>query len=193
MLPTVEPILPVLSKHVPTGSGWIYEPKLDGFRGTLYVDEQRGWFRSKTKNRMARFASLAGHLALALAVRDAIFDGEIVVMGEHGPLFDDLFSARGTPSYAAFDLLWLNGHDLRGWTLTRRKARLEKLLQETPVVYVEHVRDPALYRAAVEMDLEGIIAKRSGDPYATETRWMKVKHPGYSQAEGRGDKFHRQR
>ena len=62
--PPSNPILPVLSKHVPTGRGWLYEPKLDGFRGTLYVEEQRRWFRSKTKSRMARFAGLAGQLAL---------------------------------------------------------------------------------------------------------------------------------
>src|SRR5688572_22288615 len=98
MLPVIDPILPRLSKRVPMGRGWLYEPKLDGFRGTLYVEGTRGRFRSKTRKVMARFAGLADELARALNVRDAIFDGEIVVMGEDGPLFDELFSARGTPS-----------------------------------------------------------------------------------------------
>ena len=62
----------------------------------LYVEDGRGWFRSKTKNRMARFAGLAGEIARSLNVRDAVFDGEIVVMGESGPDFDALFSASGT-------------------------------------------------------------------------------------------------
>jgi bifunctional non-homologous end joining protein LigD len=193
VLPTIDHILPVISKHVPIGCELLYEAKLDGFRGTLYIESGRGLFRSKTRNRMKRFEPLAGELARATSVRDAIFDGEIVVMGAGGPDFDALFSSRGVPAFAAFDLLWLNGKDLRGLPLSRRKAKLRKLVATSPIGYVEAIADPRLYEAAVRMDLEGIVAKRKGDPYDSATQWIKVKTPGYSQAEGRGEKFHRPR
>jgi bifunctional non-homologous end joining protein LigD len=78
VLPEVDPILPKLVRDVPRGRGWLYELKLDGFRGTLYVKQQRGRFLSKTKKRMKRFDALANAIARELGVRDAILDGEIV-------------------------------------------------------------------------------------------------------------------
>lgn len=193
MLPAVDPILPVLGKTVPIGRDWLYEPKLDGFRGVLSIENGRGSFMSKTKKAMPRFRDLADAVARATNVRDAIFDGEIVVMGENGPDFNALFGRRGTPSYVAFDLLWLNGKDLRALPLSRRKARLQQLVASSPVGYVEAVSDPALFAAVVQMDLEGIVAKKRGDPYTAETLWVKVKYAGYSQKEGRGEMFHRRR
>lgn len=56
-LPIIEPIRPVLSQRIPTGDEWRYEPKIDGFRGTLYVEDGRGVFRSKTMRLMRRFDS----------------------------------------------------------------------------------------------------------------------------------------
>ena len=59
MLPQIEPVLPKPIKDVPRGRQWMYELKLDGFRGTLYVERGRGRFLSKTKNWMRRFDDLA--------------------------------------------------------------------------------------------------------------------------------------
>jgi bifunctional non-homologous end joining protein LigD len=193
MLPQVDPLLPVLSRVVPVGPEWLYEAKLDGFRGTLYIEDGRGLFRSKTKNRMRRFQDLADALARKMRVRDAIFDGEIVVLDEYGPDFDALFFNRGVPQYAAFDLLWLNGRDLRALPLSRRKTALRRVTKNSPIGYVEPVRDPRLYEAAVRMDLEGIVAKRRHDPYDTATQWLKIKFPEYSQKAGRAELFHRRR
>lgn len=193
MLPQIEPVWPKLVKDVPRGRQWVYELKLDGFRGTLYVDAGRGYFLSKTKKRMRRFDELANGIAKELQVRDAILDGEIVVMGEGGPKFYALMMNREPASYAAFDLLWLNGRDLRDRSLSRRKAALEKLVRETHVGYVEHADDPLLMDAAIRRDLEGVVAKRRGDPYTPQTEWLKIKHAGYSQKEGRADLFHRRR
>lgn len=190
-LPKVEPILPLLSKVVPVGREWIYEPKLDGFRGVLYIENGRGAFFSKTKRPMARFEGLAAQLTKALNVSQAILDGEIVVAGESGPDFRALFYGRGTPQYAAFDLLWLNGRDLRQLSLTRRKTALRRVTKHSPIGFLETHDDPRLFDAAVQADLEGIVAKRRNDFYAPETRWIKVKHRGYSQMEGRADMFHR--
>lgn len=188
-LPTIEPLRPI-RRDIPLGREWVYEVKLDGFRGMLAIENGRGTFTSKNVNTMKRFQPLADALAHALPVESAILDGEIVVMGEEGrPDFYALFYQRGTPAYAAFDLLWLDGRDLREQPLWRRKKALQKLVAGTPVGYVDHVADPQIFVATAARDLEGIVAKRRNDPYAPETEWIKVKHFAYSQSEGRWELF----
>jgi len=122
VLPEIDPILPKLVKDVPRGDQWVYEVKLDGFRGTLYVEDERGRFLSKTKKRMRRFDDLANAIAKELRVQDAILDGEIVVLAEGGPKFYALMMNREPASYVAFDLLWLSDRDLRPLPLWRRKS-----------------------------------------------------------------------
>jgi bifunctional non-homologous end joining protein LigD len=157
----------------------------------LYIEHGRGRFMSKNGHAMPRFRDLAAELARALRVTDAIFDGEIVVAAETGPDFRALFYRRGTPQYAAFDLLWLNGTDLRPLPLARRKTALRRLTKKSPISYVDPTRDPRLFDAAAGADLEGIVAKRRTDPYTLDTLWVKVKHPGYSQMHGRAEMFRR--
>lgn len=157
----------------------------------LHIDGAQAWFVSKNGNRMKRFASLAAMLARELRVESAILDGEIIVMDEHGPDFHALMFGWGVPAYAAFDLLWHDGRDLRAQPLWRRKKALRTLAGATGVGYVDHVADPALFAVAVQRDLEGIVAKRRGDPYTPSTEWIKVKHAGYSQMEGRWELFAR--
>ena len=193
MLSEIASILPKLVRDVPRGRDWLYDLKLDGFRGTLYVEEQRGRFRPKTKNPMRRFDAPANAIARELNVRDVILDREIVVMSEGRPDFYALMMNRKPPSFIAFDVLWLNGRDLRGLPLRRRKRELEKLATAGQVQTVEMTHDRRLIDAVVQMDLEGIVAKRGADPYAPTTEWLKVKHAEYSQKEGRGDLFHRRR
>jgi bifunctional non-homologous end joining protein LigD len=191
MLPAIEPLRPKLARTVPHGREWLYELKLDGFRGMLYVEEGRGRFFSKTRRSMPRFRDLAGALARELRVRDAIMDGEIVVMGERGPDFKALMRNRSAPAYAAFDLLWLDGRDLRPLPLWRRKKALQKVIASSRIGYVEHTGDPLLFESAVGMDLEGVVAKRRSDPYAAATEWLKIKHSRYSQNQDRWELFQR--
>jgi bifunctional non-homologous end joining protein LigD len=180
MLPRIDPLRPVKKTVVPVGNGWIYELKLDGFRGVLSVENGHGFFTSKTAKNMKRFQPLADAIALTLKAKSAILDGEIIVMGDEGPDFYALMLQRAEPAYAAFDLLWLNGKDLRAQPLWRRKRALKKLIEHTPIGYVDDVESPHLFTVAVEKDLEGIVAKRRSDPYAVDTEWVKVKHVGYS-------------
>lgn len=191
MLPLIDPLRPERSRTVPRGREWLYELKLDGFRGMLYVEQGRGRFRSKTGRWMPRFRELADALARQLAVREAILDGEIIVMSKTGPDFMALMRNRGVTAYAAFDLLWRDGRDLRAQPLWRRKKALQALIAASPVGYVEHCDDPHLFESAVTMDLEGIVAKRRSDPYTPDTEWLKIKHTGYSQMEGRWELFER--
>jgi bifunctional non-homologous end joining protein LigD len=191
-LPLIDPIRPVLARELPRGRAWCYELKLDGFRGTLYIHRGAAELRSKTQRPMGRFADLAGRVARELKVADAILDGEIVVMDADGPRFDALMFHRGVPQFAAFDLLWLDGRDLRALPYGERKASLRRLIRRQPwVSFVESHAKATLFEAAARMDLEGIVAKRRHDPYAPATRWVKVKNPSYSQNVGRWELFSR--
>ena len=192
-LPAVAPLIPIRCKEVPVGREWVYELKLDGFRGMLRIDDGRAQFTSKKSKPMPRFDDLALALSRTLAARNAILDGEIIVMGKDGPDFNALFFRRGTPTYAAFDLLWLDGRDLRPEPLWRRKKELYKLVYDSPIGYVDHVADPALFSIVSQRDLEGIVAKRRADTYCSESPWIKVKVAGYSQVVGRRELFKERR
>ncbi len=129
MLPRIEPILPVLARDVPRGRAWTYELKLDGFRGTLYIEAGRGRFLSKTKKPLTRFDDLANALARAVAVKDAIFDGEIIVMGNVGPDFlrpaIPLHQHRRWPSNGSRALLYVYALP---WTV----AEVKEMSRRTP-------------------------------------------------------------
>ena len=194
MIPIADPLLPVLSRELPRGRDWRYELKLDGFRGMLYVDRGTASFRSKMKRPMPRFDGLAARVAEELRVTDAILDGEIVVMGRRGPEFNALLFHRGVPQFAAFDLVWLNGCDIRAWSYAKRKAALRHLVRDrTWVSFIESHSEAELFDIVAGLDLEGVVAKRRDEPYAPQTRWIKVKNRNYSQAVGRWRFFERRR
>jgi bifunctional non-homologous end joining protein LigD len=97
----------------------------------------------------------------------------------------------------AFDLLYLNGKDLRMLPLIERKALLKKLLRRkrSRILYLDHVEDDGrlLFEKIVKMDLEGIVCKRKDSPYKVTEKpsryWIKVKNSRYSQLEGREQLF----
>jgi|1186.fasta_scaffold173554_1 bifunctional non-homologous end joining protein LigD len=197
-LPAIAPIVPTLKPDVFNHPAWLFEPKYDGFRGLLYFTRSGCSLYSKRGNLMSRFAGLARQVAAELGVRELILDGEIVSLDDEGRIdFWGLMRGQGTLAYTAFDLLWLNGQDLRTKPLSRRKLRLDKLipasvgaLNRIPCFEAE---GRELFEAACRLDLEGIVAKRKDDPYAPETAWYKIKNPTYTQAEGRAELFERQR
>ena len=102
---------------------------------------------------------------------DAIVDGEIVVLDDQGESrFYDLMFNRGTPIFAAFDILWLDGEDLRDLQLWERKSILEGCLRPSDrVLYVDHIEQhgKALFKQVCERDMEGIVCKPSISPYHT--------------------------
>src|SRR5262245_34746165 len=94
--------------------GWIFEPKLDGFRTLAYVEAGACRLVSRNWNAFQTFEPLAQAIAQELAGRSAILDGEIVHPGPDGrPMFYELMRRRGPFCFYAFDLLWLDGLDLR--------------------------------------------------------------------------------
>jgi bifunctional non-homologous end joining protein LigD len=106
---------------------------------------------------------------------------------------------RGTlaPAYVAFDVIWLDGADLRSLPFSARRRSLQGILPKGSPVISEAVsvmgRGRELYDLMRAHDLEGIVAKRLADPYAPRTRWLKITNLDYSQQEGRGELFNRAR
>jgi bifunctional non-homologous end joining protein LigD len=195
-LPSVNPIKPESRGDAFDDPAWLFEPKYDGFRGLVYASSMGCEIRSRRDFRFGRFEELCNRVAGVLGPREVVLDGEIVALDRKGkPVFRDLLSGQGFLAFAAFDILWLDGEDLRQLSLDERKRRLTDLLPaDTGPLYKiltleEHGR--ALFSAIVKMDLEGIVAKRKADPYGPRTTWYKIKNPGYSQGEDRGELFRR--
>jgi bifunctional non-homologous end joining protein LigD len=168
--------------------------KYDGFRALCFLEQGRCRLISRNGNSLHRFA-LGAAVAAALAVAEAVLDGELIMADESGrPQFYDLLSGRGAPAYVAFDLLWLDGIDLRPLPLRARRRQLRDLLPKGSPTITEAVsvegRGCELYRLVCEYDLEGIVAKCLADPYGPRTRWWKIKNSDYSQKEGRGETGH---
>jgi ATP-dependent DNA ligase len=107
----------------------------------------------------------------------------------------ELMRRQKDACYYAFDLVWLNGADLRELPLVERKARLRKLVRGAPgILYADHERGRAvrIFRACCARDLEGIVIKAAQGPYsATPCSWLKVINPNYTQHRGRREMFER--
>jgi len=153
---------------------------------------------SRNGNTFHGFAELAKWIAEHLRVESAILDGEIACVDDCGrPVFRDLLFRRRQCVFIAFDLLYLNGKDLRMLPLIERKALLKKLLRRkrSRILYLDHVEDDGrlLFEKIVKMDLEGIVCKRKNSPYEVTEKpsryWIKVKNSRYSQLEGREELF----
>src|SRR5215831_15854937 len=123
-----------------------------------------------------------------------VIDGEIACVDELGrSVFNDLLFRRRECVFFAFDLLFLNGEDLRTLPLIERKARLKKLLRrkEVRTLYVDHIegRGHKLFEKVCDLDLEGIVCKQKDSPYKVTEKpsryWIKVKNSRYGQLQGR--------
>src|SRR5215813_444164 len=129
MLPRVQPIAPIRGTGPFDDPDWLFDLKYDGFRGLCYLERGRCRLISRNGNLMSRFAGLSDQIAASLDVSDAILDDEIIAADETGrPQFYDLLRDARAPAYVAFDLIWLNGADLRALPLTERRRHLQNIL-----------------------------------------------------------------
>jgi ATP-dependent DNA ligase len=135
-LPRIQPIAPGWRKEPFDHPDWLFDLKYDGFRAVCYVENGHCSFVSRRGNVFTRFDALCEQMASALChevmselgVEDAILDGEVITADETGrPQFYDLLRRTRSPSYVAFDLLWLNGADLRPLPLRERRERLKTI------------------------------------------------------------------
>jgi len=181
------PELATLVDRVPSGNEWLHEIKFDGYRILARIDRGRvKLFTREAHDWTARFENCAAALA-QLPVRQAFLDGEIAALREDGSSDFQLLQnslRAGAPArivYFIFDLLYLDGADLRAAPLQKRKQALQKILEGAPenLRYSEHWigRGAALYEKAGAAGLEGIVSKRIDRPYrAGRGRdWLKIK------------------
>jgi bifunctional non-homologous end joining protein LigD len=188
----IEPCLPTISRSVPTGPQWAYEIKHDGFR-----------FLAVRQRKQVRIYSRGGHdwserlptivkALLALPVRSVVLDGEGVICGRDGKSeFDRMracFSRQGAPEafLYAFDVLELDGRDLRASSWAARREALVRLPEDAGdgIRLCEHIQDvdgAVVYRQACVMGLEGIVAKHRDSRYRSGRcrEWVKVKNPAH--------------
>jgi hypothetical protein len=162
-LPIFQP-LPLTRRPEPfSHPDWLYDFKYDGFRALAYADPSGVRLASQKGNRFAGFVDLCAGIELFLKARHAVLDGEIVCLDDQGhSQFNELLFRRGTPRFCAFDLLHLNGKDLRNLPLIDRKRALRRIIPGNSVcLYVDHIEGEGehMFQLACERDLEGIVAK----------------------------------
>jgi DNA ligase D-like protein (predicted ligase) len=177
---------PSLVDSAPTGAGWIHEIKQDGYRTQIIVD--RGQVRTYSRNGhdwTERYPTLAA-AAATLPTTSATLDGEAIVQDEHG--VSDFGAFRSAMSdephriiFFAFDLLHIDGKDIRREPLTARRERLAKLMAgaDPALQFSEAVEGdgPKVFAAAEALGVEGIVSKRAAGRYESgrSREWLKTK------------------
>jgi bifunctional non-homologous end joining protein LigD len=179
---------------------FIYELKIDGFRALAHIHKGQAELVSRNGNAFRGFAELATWIAGHLKVESGVLDGEICCLDKDGrPNFRDLLFQQRQSIFIAFDLLYLNGRDLRPLPLLERKAMLKRVIRRkrARMFYLDHVESDGclLFEQVLKMDLEGIVCKRKDSPYKVTEKpsryWIKVKNSRYTQLEGREELFER--
>lgn len=193
--PPSDPMLATVGGEAYDDPAWAFEPKWDGIRAIAICDASSTTLVSRNRRDITpAYPELQG-LHLQLAALDAMVDGEIVAFEDGKPSFQVLqrrMHVRDSKqierlikeipvTFMAFDLIYADESDLTGLTYQERRERLEailvpsKIVQLSPAVIGDGV---ALYEAAAEQHLEGIVAKRLGSSYAPGDRsrdWVKIK------------------
>lgn len=179
------PMLATLVDSVPEDKEWIYEIKWDGYRCiALCNGENVNLISRNNKSFNEKYYPL--HKALKQLKLNAVFDGEIVVLTEKGlASFEGLQNWRseadGFLFYYIFDILWLNGYDLKNLPLLQRKEILKKVLPKHEMIRESesfNATPQEFIKQAKKMGLEGMIAKRADSLYLEGERgyeWLKIK------------------
>jgi bifunctional non-homologous end joining protein LigD len=183
----IPPQLATLKLKAPAGDKWIHEIKFDGYRVQVHLI--KGKVKIFTRNGhdwTNRFHLIAE--SFDIPVERAIFDGEVVVIKDGRTNFSELQAAlasgrQGSMAFYAFDLLFLEGFDLRKSPQIERKRVLKMLFDETrlasPIVYSDHllIDGNKMYAHACKLNWEGIISKNAEAPYRSgrSEGWLKVK------------------
>ena len=183
----IGPALATLRSSPPVGADWLHELKFDGYRVQAHIG-RRG-VKMLTRSGLDWTAKFGAPLASALTdlpVDDAILDGELVAENAGGaPDFNALQEALATGRtarlvYYAFDLLYLDGRDLRQLPLVKRKEALAGLITAPGCIrFSEHfdVEGDRLLRHVCSLGLEGVVSKRADAPYRSGRGkvWIKTK------------------
>jgi bifunctional non-homologous end joining protein LigD len=188
----IRPCEPTLADHPPAGPGWSHEIKHDGFRILAWKrgEQVKLWSR-RGADLTDRFSRIAGAVR-GLPAAEALIDGEAVVFQDDGRSdFHALLTKRGwtEAAFVAFDLLRLDGDDLRQRPLEKRREALMWLVAKRrgdgiPFSDALEAEGPLVFAKACEMGLEGIVSKRAGSFYRSgpSRNWLKTKNPDFVRA-----------
>lgn len=181
----VPPLMPTLVEKPPEGDGWIHEVKFDGYRSQLIIDDDGT--RIYTRNGhdwTAKYRDLVKEAA-NLGAESAIVDGEIIViddvgLSDFGELRKAITRRQHDLYFVAFDLLHLNGHDLRDMPLEDRREILQAMIPAGGRIQFSEAlpgTGDAVYHLACETNLEGIVSKRKTSVYRSgpTMNWRKIK------------------
>jgi bifunctional non-homologous end joining protein LigD len=185
----IEPCLPSPTKAPRSGPGWLHEIKHDGSR--ILASRNRAGVRLTTRhgNDFTRRFPFIEMAVKSLPVRSCLIDGEAIVCDESGLAVFDLIRGHRTVAgavHCAFDLLQLDGKDLRREPIEKRKELLAEILRgsQLSIVFDECFEDDGaiVFREACRLGCEGIVSKRLGSPYRSgrsgrSRHWLKVKNP----------------
>lgn len=178
--------LATLTDKIPKGEDWLFEIKYDGYRIISYFENDKAKLLTRNnQDYTKKFENIEKSLR-ELEQDNFVVDGEVVVFDVNGKsdftsLQTHIKQKKNDFYYVLFDLLALNGEDLREQPLIKRKEKLERLLVKAPknLIYSTHVIDNGeqCFKLAKEKDLEGIIAKKVNAPYTQKrtTDWLKIK------------------
>lgn len=178
----VEPALASSIEKVPSGSRWIHEIKFDGYRVQVHLaNEAVKIFTRRGNDWTKRFRKVADD-AWHIKAGSAVIDGEIVVPAHDGTtdfsvLQNELKGRSTSIVLVAFDLLYLNGRDVRKEPLFRRKAELKKIIAGTDVQFSEsfEIEGGEMFAHACKVGLEGVVSKVRDSTYASGrgNNWVK--------------------
>jgi ATP-dependent DNA ligase len=210
--PPIEPMLAKLATELPSGDGWLFEPKWDGFRAIVFRDHDRVYIQSRDLRPLDRYFPELDEAFRAGLPERCVVDGEIVIMAEHGLDFDllqlrlhpaesrVLKLAAATPAdFVAFDLLAEGDDDLRSRPQAERRERLEQALAHasrglhlTPCRRDRDVAQEWFHRFE-GAGLDGVVAKHEATTYQPGRRVMvKVKHVRSADCVVAGFRWHKQ-
>jgi len=181
----IAPCLPTKTNKLPSGSQWLHEIKHDGFRIIARKNGVRVRLYSRPGNDFTRRFPLIVEALVRLRSRSCIIDGEAVACDDNGVASFDLVRqhrANENIFLYAFDLIELNGDDLRRDPLEVRKATLASIVAKARpgIRFNEHIEGdgPTIFAHACKMGLEGIVSKRRDSPYRSgrSLDWLKMKN-----------------
>jgi bifunctional non-homologous end joining protein LigD len=181
----VTPMAALSVDVLPEGPQWLYELKLDGYRALIIKDGASIKIRSRNDKDLMPMAPSVAAASRRLSIEQAVIDGELVALDKQGrPSFQALqhrsSHADHTVVFYAFDLLHLEGQDLRGMPLDVRRAELARVVAKSGLLLsLQLPGDVAnIVNTVRTMRLEGVVAKRRDSPYEAGERsnaWQKLK------------------
>jgi ATP-dependent DNA ligase len=209
--PPIEPMLAKLADELPAGGGFLYEPKWDGFRAIVFRDGSEVFIQSRDLRPLDRYFPELHAAFLAQLPDQCVVDGEIVIATPHGLDFDALqlrlhpaasrvnkLAATSPASFVAFDVLAVDGRDVRAIVQVERRVLLEHALAavQPPVHVTPMTRDPAVAAEWLSRfegaGLDGVMAKPDHGTYEAGKRAMiKIKHARTAECVVAGFRWHK--